>query len=461
MSLGIFIFRRDLRVIDNNGLNQICRECEKVMPIFIFDPRQVGRNDFKSLRSIKFMLRALRGLSDQLEAMGAKLSIFFGEPGMVVGGLCRKLKPAKVGFNMDYTPYAKERDKGLREIIKGCGAEALIAEDVGLWSAEEAKNVYEKYTPYTRSVAKRRVVVGPKVSKVEMVWAKGLPHQTTLSDMEAKLHSDLECNSREYEGADRERALARLRGMSKLTAASYEKRRNDLSYETSNLSAAFHFGVISVREAWKITPCLRREILWREFFMNITNTYDISKRSLKPNYDKVRWRNDEEAFARWKEGRTGYPLVDACMRCLNATGFLHNRGRLIVGSFLVKTLGISWRLGEKYFAQTLIDYDWSNNYHGWLWISGGGADSQPYFRIFNPWRQQLRFDKDFVFVKKWLPEVRRIPVEVLKKWEDVSTAYLAKYRGEDKELAKYPPPMVDFHEQSKKVLKMYKRVFSK
>nr|QQV29719.1 deoxyribodipyrimidine photolyase [Kaumoebavirus] len=438
----------------------MAKVCGKILPIFIFDPRQVGRNDFKSKRSIKFMLRALHGLSTQLEAMGAKLCVFHGDPATVVNGLCRKLHPAFVGFNVDYTPYAKERDEGLRKVIEANGAKALLTEDVGLWKAEAAKNVYEKYTPYTRYVAKRKVVVGPRVSKTELLWAKGLPHQTTLAEMDSVLQNDVVCHEREYSGADREKALSRLRGMSKMTAASYEKQRNDLNYETSNLSAAFHFGVISVREAWKIAPCLRREILWREFFMNITNTYDISKRSLKKNYDKVRWRYDEEAFERWKAGKTGFPIVDACMRCLATTGFLHNRGRLIVSSFLVKTLLLDWRLGEKYFAQTLIDYDWSNNYHGWLWISGGGADSQPFFRIFNPWRQQLRFDKDFIFVKKWLPEVRRVPVDALKKWEDISALYLSEYRDGDKELAKYPPPMVDFAKQCQKALKMYKRAFS-
>lgn len=450
--LGIFIFRRDLRLYDNTALNRLATECNEIILVFIFDPRQILPNDYRSLRSIVFMLGALRDLSPQL-------NFFYGNPSEIVAGLCRRFKPVAVGFNKDYTPFAKRRDAELARVIKENGAEAMVAEDVGLWPVENPENVYQKFTPYAKKVARRRVKVDGGLTKVHFLVVKGAEGQVKLKDVEAQFP-----DGTPLVPATRAEALRRLREMAKITTARFEREKDILGDDaTSHLSAALKFGLISAREAWKVAPCLRRQLLWREFYMNITNSYDISQRSMKVKYDKVKWKWDDDRgwFARWKEGRTGFPIVDACMRCLAQTGYLPNRGRLIVASFLVKTLLIHWRLGEQYFAQTLVDYDWSNNYHGWLWVSGGGADSQPYFRVFSPWRQQLEFDPAFEFTKRWLPEVRRVPVEVLRKWETLAEKYLAEHRDKDPSgLALYPPPMVNFAKQTEKAIRLYKAVFT-
>jgi deoxyribodipyrimidine photo-lyase len=196
---------------------------------------------------------------------------------------------------------------------------------------------------------------------------------------------------------------------------------------------------------------LIRQLYWRDFYANILYEFPrVLGHSLKPKYDKISWHYSDNLFKKWCNGETGYPIVDAGMKQMNATGYMHNRARLIVASFLVKTLLIDWRKGEQYFSKKLTDYDPANNNGNWQWISGGGADSQPYFRVFNPWRQAEEYDPNCEYIKKWLPELKDVPVKDLLNWD---TKYI-NYKD-----VKYPKPIVNYEEQRDKVIKMYSKIF--
>ena len=240
----------------------------------------------------------------------------------------------------------------------------------------------------------------------------------------------------------------------------YDEKRNLLTYETTQLSASINFNVMSIREIYALcksklgkNSALINELYWRDFYYNILYFYPhVLKGSFKPKYDNIKWKNDKKMFKRWCIGETGYPVVDACMRQLNTTGYMHNRGRMIVSNFLIKNLWIDWRWGEKYFATKLTDYNISANNGGWQWSSGGGTDAQPYFRIFNAWTQAQKFDKECVFIRKWVPEMRQVPVKDILNW---GTAYAKYHRTID-----YPGPMVDHAKTRKDAIAFYKKYLS-
>ena len=233
----------------------------------------------------------------------------------------------------------------------------------------------------------------------------------------------------------------------------YGKTHDTLSMPTTQLSSFIKFGCISVREVYSAfnqkSPQLVRQLFWREFYAHILYAFPQLNRSLNSKYDNIKWDNNRTWFNAWTNGMTGFPVVDACMRQLNTTGYMHNRGRLIVASFLVKTLLIDWRWGEKYFAQNLVDYDVASNSQNWLWIAGGGADSQEYFRIFNPWEQSKKHDHDCVYIKQWVPELQMVDNRHIHNW----------YRDDFRTSSVYPKPIVDYVEQKKKVLDAYKKIF--
>ena len=231
----------------------------------------------------------------------------------------------------------------------------------------------------------------------------------------------------------------------------YDAIHNDLNKKTTELSAAIKFGCLSIREVYKALHSktgLIRQLYWRDFYANILYEFpQVLGKSLKPKYDKIKWHHNSSWFNAWCKGETGYPIVDAGMRQMNHSGYMHNRSRLIVASFLVKTLLIDWREGEKYFAQTLTDYSPENNNGNYQWIASCGADSQPYFRIFNPWRQGENFDKDCEYIKKWVPELATLDSKIIHNWETEWVNH--------KDI-KYPKPICNYSQQKEKALKIYK-----
>jgi deoxyribodipyrimidine photo-lyase len=311
--------------------------------------------------------------------------------------------------------------------------------------------IYQKFTPFYR------VCIKTHVREPHSVTIKNCKHVRTKYEIDKnKIDKFYIYNKDIHIHGGRDSALKILNNINHFD--DYDKTRNTLSVPTTNLSAYLKFGCISIREAFhKIKDKLGskdpllRQLIWREFYYHLGDGFiERFGNSLKENYDNIKWDNDSTLFNKWKNGKTGFPIVDACMNQLNITGYMHNRGRLIVSSFLIKLLMIDWRLGEKYFAQKLVDYDVLVNNGNWQWSAGSGADSQPYFRIFNPSRQSETYDKDATYIKKWLPQLKDIEPKHLHDWE----RYHKEYNLKD---INYYEPAIEYKTNRLKGLKMYKR----
>ena len=453
---GLFIFRRDLRTIDNNGLNVLAKLCNNVYTIFIFTPEQVGSaNKYKSNNSVQFMIESLADLASEIKTQGGQLHTFYGNNTKVLADCIKAWDINIVAFNLDITPYARERDEDIIKLCKKMSVEVKTEHDYFLHPPGSIKTgtgePYQKFTPYFNTASKIKVP-SPSAKKQLPFKTKdaNIPNKISL---EQAMKRFTRINPNILVRGGRPQALQLLLRAVR-TITNYNAIHNDLSLKTSELSASIKFGCISIREAYKAfhdKPGIIRQLYWRDFYANIMYEFPhVIGHSLKPKYDKIHWHHNSSWFNAWCKGETGYPIVDAGMRQMNTTGYMHNRARLIVASFLVKTLLIDWREGEEYFAQTLTDYDPSNNNGNWQWISGGGADSQPYFRVFNPWRQAAEYDPKCEYIKKWIPELKDVPEKDLLKWD---TKYV-NYKD-----IQYPAPIVRYEAQREQVLKLYASIF--
>jgi deoxyribodipyrimidine photo-lyase len=450
---GLFIFRRDLRVIDNNGLNLANDICKKIYPIFIFTPEQVtGANKYKSDNAIQFMIESLQDLSVKISKMGGHLMCFYGNNNSIVSYLIKTLEIDVVCFNVDYTPYALHREQGIIQLCDKMNKPVEFAHDYYLHIPGTILNLqkqpYQKFTPFYNASLKKKVDAPVGLRKIHFASSsKQLQHTIKLNEALKKF---TKVNTEILVHGGRDNAIHQIKIATK-NIKNYSKTHNELNHSTSELSAYIKFGCLSIREVYKIFRSKHdfiRQLFWRDFYANILFSFPtVLGHSLKPKYNKIKWHHNKSWFEAWTKGETGFPIVDAGMRQMNHTGYMHNRARLIVASFLVKTLLIDWREGEKYFAQSLTDYDVANNNGNWEWIMGGGADSQPYFRIFNPWRQSEEYDPDCEYIKYWVPELKDIPNKDIHKWDIKYVNY--------KDL-KYPKPICNYEEQKDKVLKMYK-----
>ena len=450
---GLFIFRRDLRIIDNNGLNLLNEKCKNIYTIFIFTPEQVGSgNKYKSDNSVQFMIESLEDLASQLSKSGGHLYTFYGHNDKVVADCIKAWDINLVCFNLDITPYAKERDE---KIIKLCEhMKTYVIYDFDYYLCEPSSVVngsgdtYQKFTPYYNTAKKLKVE--KPAGKRHLTLKKSdahIPNKISLDEAMKKFVGNENPDILVHGG--RQEAIKQMRIASK-NIKHYEKTRDELSKPTSQLSSYIKFGNISIREvyyAFKNNHAFIRQLYWRDFYAGILYSFPrVLGHALKSKYDKIKWHHNERWFNVWCKGETGFPVVDAGMRQLNATGYMVNRARLIVASFLIKTLLIDWREGEKYFASKLTDYDVASNNGNWQWISGGGADSQQYTRIFNPSRQGENFDKDCIYIKKWVPELSSLEPKIIHNWETEWVNH--------KDI-KYPKPILDYSEQRKKALDMY------
>ena len=453
---GLFIFRRDLRTIDNNGLNVLAKLCNNVYTIFIFTPEQVGSaNKYKSNNSVQFMIESLADLASEIKTQGGQLHTFYGNNTKVLADCIKAWDINIVAFNLDITPYARERDDDIIKLCKKMSVEVKTEHDYYLHPPGSIKTgtgePYQKFTPYFNTASKIKVP-SPSAKKQLPFKTKdaNIPNKISL---EQAMKRFTRINPNILVRGGRPQALQLLLRAVR-TITNYNAIHNDLSLKTSELSASIKYGCISIREAYKAfhdKPGIIRQLYWRDFYANIMYEFPhVIGHSLKPKYDKIHWHHNSNWFNAWCKGETGYPIVDAGMRQMNTTGYMHNRGRLIVASFLVKTLLIDWKEGEEYFAQTLTDYDPSNNNGNWQWISGGGADSQPYFRVFNPWRQAAEYDPKCEYIKKWIPELKDVPEKDLLKWD---TKYV-NYKD-----IQYPAPIVQYESQREQVLKLYASIF--
>jgi deoxyribodipyrimidine photo-lyase len=452
---SLFIFRRDYRIRDNIGLYNCIKESDKIYPIFIFTKEQItDKNKYKSDNAIQFMIESLKDLNEQLDS---KLNIFFGDDIKILKNISKKLGVTAIFTNTDYTPFAIKRDENIKKM---CEKENIIFKtfnDILLYEPLSIRTgtdkIYQKFTPFYNSALKIDVPK-PLNIKTDNKFKK-INKMMNLTSFD-KIKKYYKTNKMVNRKGGRTEGLKILKNIENFKT--YEKTRNNLTQKTTELSGYLKFGCISIREVYHIlkdkfgkTNPLIRQLIWREFYYNLGFGFsDRFGKSLKPQYDNIKWIGKQSDFEKWKNGKTGFPIVDAAMTQLNKTGYMHNRGRLIVASFLIKNLQINWQQGEKYFAQKLLDYDVLVNNGNWQWVSSSGADSQPYFRIFNPILQSKKFDKNAEYIKKWLPQLKNIPPKDLHDWEK----YHSKY---DLKKINYFEPIINYKESRDITLDMYKK----
>lgn len=450
---GLFIFRRDLRIVDNNGLNFLSELCKNIYTIFIFTPEQVGSgNKYKSDNSVQFMIESLEDLAQQIRKQGGQLHTFYGNNNKVIADCIKAWDINLVAFNLDITPYARERDD---KIVKLCQKmQVFVTYDHDYFLHEPGSirsgsgGAYQKFTPYYNTASKIKVESPASLRKLPLKSKDThVPNKISLSQALSRFtkpNPDILVHGGRINAIKQMRIAAR-------NISHYSSTRDDPNKPTSQLSAYIKFGCVSIREVYntfRSNHSFTRQLYWRDFYANIVYEFPrVIGHSLNPKYDKIRWHHNERWFDAWTKGMTGIPIVDASQRQLLATGWTHNRCRMVSSSILVKILLIDWREGERFYAQHLVDYDVANNNGGWLWSSGGGSDSQPWFRYFNPYLQTKEHDPKCEYIKTWIPELKDVPAKDIHNWETACENY--------KDI-KYPKPIVNYAEQKEKSIKMYK-----
>jgi len=454
---GLFIFRRDFRIIDNNGLNLLNTKCKNIFTIFIFTPEQVtNANKFKSDNAVQFMIESLQDLSLSINKNGGKLYTFYGKNENIIAECIKAFNINIVCFNIDYTPYAIKRDKEIIELCKKMETYVMYDQDYYLHEPMTILNgtnePYKKFTPYYHSALKKKIQL--PISSRKINFSKKQTHINNIIYLEDAMKKFTKINPSILVHGGRQNAIKSISTALK-TQKHYSTTRSELWKSTSQLSAYIKFGCLSIREvynAFKKNHDFIRQLIWRDFYANILFSYPyVLGNAMKPKYNKIKWHHNSSWFRAWCNGQTGFPIVDAGMRQLNTTGYMHNRARLIVASFLVKTLLISWEYGEKYFAKMLTDYDPASNNGNWQWIASTGADSQPFFRIFNPTEQGKKCDPNCEYIKTWIPELHDVDIKIIHNWET---------EWKENKNIKYIRPICDYKIQKELALKMYKNVFS-
>ena len=397
----LFWHRRDLRIDDNAGLYHALKEGE-VQPVFIFDNHILSKLPANDQRVI-FIHQEIERLQSEYKALGSSLLICYGNPVELIPKLAIDTGSNLVYTNRDYEPYARERDKVIFDQLKRHGIDFKGAKDHVIFEKEEVVKLdglpYTVFTPYSRKWRE----------KLNEFYLKPYPTATYASSLSKSQYTEIPTlASMGFEGNKSVTFPDRTVELNKVN--SYHTNRDIPSIDgTTRLSLHLRFGTISIRELARMAnqhnATYLNELIWRDFYQMIIFHFPHSAtNSFKKQYDTIPWENNEIHFKAWCEGKTGYPLVDAGMRELNATGFMHNRVRMVVASFLTKHLLLDWRLGETYFAEKLLDFELASNSGGWQWAAGSGCDAAPYFRVFNPTSQQEKFDKNFSYIKQWVPE---------------------------------------------------------
>ena len=419
MKIAIHWFRCDLRLSDNTALRAAVTASEVVVPIFIFDPKILKAPEI-SAPQVAFMIECLRSLEKNIEAAGGRLIFRHGPVLQEMRAVLQETGAHALYFNRDYEPYARERDEAVEKLALSLGIEVHTHKDSVIHEAQEVLKAdggsYGVFTPYSRAwrtLAKPSVVPAVQFSRPAR-WKDpaglALPSAKELG---------FACGISLPPAGERA-ARDRLRKFAAIDLLTYAKGRDFPARDaTSRLSPHLRLGTLSPRTvvatAEKVggehlatkasIDVFVNELIWRDFYRQILWHHPhVSTACFRPQYDRLQWENNEKLFAAWCEGRTGYPLIDAGMRQLNTTGWMHNRVRMVVATFLTKDLRISWQWGERYFMQKLIDADLASNNGGWQWSAGTGTDAQPWFRIFNPSSQAQKFDPEGHYIRQFVPE---------------------------------------------------------
>ncbi|MEL6638535.1 MAG: deoxyribodipyrimidine photo-lyase [Bacteroidota bacterium] len=400
--LNCFWFRRDLRMTDNTGLYHALRAGLPVLPVFIFDTHILDKLEDRDDARVTFLHQTLHRLQSELADLGSTLYVANGKPEAIWPQILDHYDVDTVYTNRDYEPYAKTRDAAIEELLTARGVGFSTFKDHVIQEGGEVLKKdgtpYTVFTPYSRTWRANLKPEDLEHIPCEDHHDRFVQHELrpipTLEEM------GFSPSSVPFPAAEVNRGLIR----------NYDQTRNFPGVRgTSRLGLHFRFGTISIREkarkAMELNQTFVNELIWRDFYAMILYHFPhVVGAPFREKYQWIEWRNDAEEFAAWCAGQTGYPIVDAGMRELNATGYMHNRVRMIVASFLTKHLLIDWQWGEAYFARKLLDFDLASNNGGWQWAAGCGTDAAPYFRVFNPTTQMQKFDKDLVYVKKWVPE---------------------------------------------------------
>jgi len=399
--ITLFWFRRDLRLNDNTGLYYALQQEENILPLFIFDKNILDKLEDKADARVEFIHDQITKISSELADKGSSILVKYGDPVEIHKDLMAEYDITAVYVNRDYEPYAKDRDSAIDKLLSKKKIPFLTFKDQMIYEPGEIFNgsggFYKVFTPFSRVWLSKF-----KEDNIESLsyfhWKNLFPTDPmpviSLSEM----------------GFEKTKIKIPTQTADEELISHYDQNRNfPAKPGTSRLGIHLRFGTISIRElalkAASLNDTYLTELIWREFYMMILAfNPQVVDQAFKPAYDQIPWLNNEEQFDAWCQGKTGYPIVDAGMRELNQTGFMHNRVRMIVASFLTKHLLIDWRWGEAYFANKLLDYELSSNNGGWQWAAGTGTDAQPYFRVFNPESQTEKFDKDLKYIKKWVPE---------------------------------------------------------
>jgi deoxyribodipyrimidine photo-lyase len=401
---AIFWHRRDFRIEDNAGLYQALKASTQVQPVFIFDKMildKLPKND----KRVQFIHQEICRLQREYNKLGSDLKVFYGNPIDIIPKLCSDNLVNSVYTNRDYEPYALSRDTKLLELLSNINVSFKGSKDHVIFDKNEVvKNDGKPYTIFTPYKNKWK-------EKLSEFYLTAFPNSTYTSKLRKRNNIRAIPSLAEMGFLADDTVLFSSRKIENDAIEEYEIYRDIPSIiGTSRLGIHLRFGTISIRElaryASKTNETFLNELIWRDFYQMIAYQFPHSiLNSFKPKYDFIEWKYSEVLFDKWCKGETGYPLVDAGMRELNSTGFMHNRVRMVVASFLCKHLLIDWRWGEAYFAEKLLDFDLASNVGGWQWAAGSGCDAAPYFRVFNPTLQLEKFDRNLVYVKKWVPEI--------------------------------------------------------
>lgn len=399
---AIFWFRRDLRLNDNAGLYHALKENDSVLPIFIFDTEILNQLEDKTDARVEFIHQHIQKLQKQLVESNSSILVSIGNPLEVFKNLINQYKITKVYTNHDYEPYAITRDKEIATLLQSFGASFHTFKDQVIFEKDEVvKDDHKPYTVFTPYMRKWK-------SNIKSFYTKAYPTQKYFSSL-IKIKAFTIPTLAEI-GFKPTGANFPTMDLNEKIVKQYKEQRDIPAINgTSKLSVHLRFGTVSIRElvvkAQVLNETWLNELIWREFYMMILYHFPhVVSGAFKPNYNHIPWTNNEHHFELWCNGKTGYPIVDAGMRELNQTGFMHNRVRMIVASFLTKHLLIDWRWGEAYFAKKLLDFELSSNNGGWQWSASSGCDAAPYFRVFNPYEQTKKFDPQLKYIKHWIPE---------------------------------------------------------
>lgn len=441
---ALFIFRRDLRLEDNTALLQALEESTTVIPAFIITEQATSKHRYHTSNGLQFMIESLRELEKQLATKKGRLHYYTGKPETVIAQLIAKEHIDAVYVNHDYTPYSKKRDEQIKRLCDDSNIPFIQAHDALLHPPQtilkDNKEPYTVFTPYYRK-ANTKDIPSPKKNNHTNYSIIAGTHECPLPHPQLQTHKG-------------GRAAAKNILADIDQHHYYDEQRNIPALDrTTKLSPHHKFGTVSARETYHAIRKafgpghdLARQLHWRDFFTQIGYHFPrVYDGNFNTTYDNIQWDDNNERFKKWCEGKTGYPIIDAGMRQLNTTGWMHNRVRMVVASFLTKDLHIDWREGERYFATKLVDYDPAVNNGSWQWAASTGCDAQPYFRIFNPWRQQKRFDPQATYIKQWVPELKGLGAQEIHGLE----------QGTPPE--GYPKLLIDHYEEKEETLKRFKK----